>query len=222
VVLTVVFCKLRRRWPELRVRRYIPAATGIFLLVLLAAGAALYNHSEFVRSFIFWQSQGDNGHDLSNLGHAADIQRGIMLIQDSPITGMGFGGDLPGVGAAWFDIIHNEFLHFWLLLGIGGAITWIYMFAVLPVQFVRRLDRLRLDGYAIRPEHYLVFSYIACAVAHAIAVPSFHLSVPQIWAISLCLASLTSLPAVQKEALARNTGNVRAGLTPPQGDWITT
>jgi len=173
--------------------RYVPAAGAMAGILLLLVGAALLSGSDFVRSYLFWQPQADVQRDASNLAHYDDIQRGLKLIGANPITGLGFGGDLPSSGIASFDVIHNEFLHFWLLFGIGGAVLWLYLFFALPIQFMRKLDRARRKGSEIRDEHYLVFSLIGVIIAHAMVLPSFHIFVQQLWMVGLYLACLTSV-----------------------------
>jgi hypothetical protein len=202
VLLTVAFCKVRRTRPRIRLGKFIPAAGLIVLLLLVVVGIGL-SSSEFIRSFAFWQDQADQGHNASNLGHYYDVLRGVQMISDSPITGMGFGGKLPALGTATFEIVHNEFLHFWILFGIGGAFLWMYMFFILPIQFVRELDSARRKGYEIRDEHYLIFSMIGSTIGHFVALPSFHLFLPQTWLIGLYLAILTSIPATRKLMTAR-------------------
>jgi O-antigen ligase len=202
VFLTTAFCIFRRTRPKMRIATLFPAA-GLIVLVLLLATGVTFSNSEFVRSFAFWQDQSDQGHNASNLGHYYDVLRGIQMIIASPITGMGFGGKLPGLETATFEIIHNEFLHFWVLFGIGGAALWMYMFVFLPIRFIRKLDRARMKGYEIRDEHYLIFSMVGCTVAHFIAVPSFHLFLPQVWFTGLYLATLTSIPSVRKVVIAK-------------------
>ena len=198
VLLTAVFCKLRQTQSIIRITRFIPAAGLIVVVLFLASGLALINKSDFVHSFIFWESQQNVQRDASDLAHFEDIQRGILLISENPITGMGFGGKLPGLGTADFEVVHNEFLEFWILFGIGGAILWLYMFAVLPVQFISRLDRANMKGRGMRDEHYLIFSLLGSVVAHAAVLPAFLSSVPQIWMTGLYLATLTSLSKRQR------------------------
>ena len=198
VLLTTLFCKLRQTRPTIRITSFIPAAGLIVVVLFLASGLALISKSDFVHSFLFWESQENVQRNASDLAHFEDIQRGILLISDNPITGMGFGGKLPGLGTADFEVVHNEFLEFWILFGTGGAILWLYMFAALPLQFMRKLDGAKLKGREMRDEHYLIFSLLGSVVAHATVLPAFIGSVPQMWMTGLYLASLTSLSGCQR------------------------
>jgi len=194
VFLTAAFCRMQRNRPLYPMGRFIPSA-GLFTLVLLLVVGIILSNTEFVRSFVFWEDQANQGHNASNLGHYFDILRGIQIIAERPITGMGFGGNLPALGTATFDVIHNEFLHFWVFFGIGGAFLWLYLFVVMPVKSIRRLDNARLRGFPIQDQHYLIFSMLSWSVAHFLVDPSFHQFFPQVWFMGLYLASLGTSPS---------------------------
>ena len=167
-------------------------AAVIMLTAVLLMIIFFYGRSTFVQSFAFWRPE-DIPHARTNLAHYHDILRGITLIKDKPILGYGLGGQLPEFETAVFsELIHNEFLHFWITLGFLGSCLWIYAFVFLPLKSFRAFDLLRKNT-VLKPEYFVLFTLFPYACTRILVSPPFYFRVSSIFYVAIVLAIQFSL-----------------------------
>lgn len=197
-----------------------PRPIYIHAAVIAAAGAAvlfggetLYERSAFYRELAFWRADTVTARTNSNRSHLDDVQRGLALVAEAPVLGQGFGGALPEYGAATFsDVIHNEFLHFWAVLGVVGAGVWLFVFVVLPVRVLRSFTTWNRATGSCHPATFVAFLTVPYALTRASVFPAFFFDTATIWLVANMLAleaiALGAHPVIAREcapALPRRT-----------------
>jgi len=178
------------------------AIAGLILLMCFASILFfVLGENDFIKSFFFWKSH-NIAFDATNLAHYQDIQRGIILIKNSPILGYGLGGQLPIFQTAVFSgLIHNEFLHFWVTFGILGMIFWVYLFIIIPVRSFKAFDYLRKNNISLKPEYFMVFMLVPYIISKITVSPPFYFSVNGLFYISIILAIQFNLINESKKLL---------------------
>jgi O-antigen ligase len=178
------------------------AIVGLILFVCFTSILFfVLGENDFFKSFLFWESH-NIASDVSNLAHYQDIQRGIILIKNSPILGYGLGGRLPTFKNAVFSsLIHNEFLHFWVTFGILGMIFWVYIFIIIPIKSFKSFDYLRKNNISLKPEYFIIFILVPYIITKITVSPPFYFSVNGLFFVSIILAIQFNLINESKKLL---------------------
>jgi O-antigen ligase len=185
-------------------KRTTPIYAHALVLVLIAVavlfgGGGLSQHSSLFREFAFWQGDTETVRVGSNMAHLDDIVRGVMLVGQAPLFGQGFGGALPVFGFAVFDgLIHNELLHFWVIMGTGGLLIWLFLFVVLPIRLLRSLSTWKRGERLRHPAALIAFLTLPYALTRATVHPPFYFDTEGIWLV----ANMFALEALALRAYA--------------------
>jgi len=181
----------RRHYAASPARAHVIVFVGMTILgfTVAFAGSFFASHSALFRDFAFWQGDQETVRAVSNQAHLDDIFRGVILVGKSPIIGYGLGGSLPTFGAAVFtEVIHNEFLYFWVVMGIAGAALWLTVFVWLPIHLLRKVGTWKRDKDLRHPAALIVFLGLPYALGRAAVYPPFLFDAPGIWLVANMLA----------------------------------
>jgi len=155
--LAVLAWDLPRR-EKIRWALRIACFTFLFVISGLAAnrglidsgiGASLTRYTDVVE---FVQAPGENITAGGTLAfHVFDLIDGWQKVKEHPLLGQGFGGQternltaLPGVGGGEVGtgIVHNQYLTFWLKMGLAGPVLMLWLLGVFLLHCRRKLNRV--------------------------------------------------------------------------------
>lgn len=180
---------LRRWW----------AALGLFLIFCIIAGFITYRVGTEVVLDLFFTSQTIDGIS----GRQEIWRRGIYMIQDFPITGIGMGSFSEMAALLYpFYLVeqtyplhaHNLFLQVGVDLGIPGLIAWLAVFLTIVVSCIQlfRFERGQGDGQILSISAGLLASQLALGINGLTDAVTWGMvrPAPLVWVLwGLCAAS---------------------------------
>lgn len=165
--------------PSATLRQHLKKIIRFFLIASIIFVAALVYNPELVDrvnpvGFFSTDSEAYGKSHASNIGHMLDLAIGIQLVKENPIFGIGFGTPIVGAtdDAITSSLLHSQFLHFWLRMGILGLFLIIY-FYYLMLSRAYFVIKNSIDKFDIAFS-LTIFSFFLAQCLMSITAPPFY------------------------------------------------